>query len=108
MDAPEPAPPDAPPTAPASRAARAGANALAAAISILLTLAAVEGAARRLLRQSDERVSTQYPEAAPGRAGRHRSGAKARAGQAEYVNSPRALRDVEQARAAARGESRIL
>src|SRR6476619_3711696 len=108
MDAPAPAPLDAPPTAPASRAARAGANALAAAISILLTLAAVEGAARLLLRQSDESVSTQYTEADPVRGWRHRPGARGRFGKAEYVINSRGLRDVEHEPEAAPGETRVL
>jgi lysophospholipase L1-like esterase len=108
MDAPAPAPSDAPSAAPSSRAARAGANVLVASISILVTLAALEGAARLFLSQSDESVSTQYTEADPVRGWRHRPGAKGRFGQAEYVINSRGLRDVEHAPAAAPGETRVL
>src|SRR5260370_38231247 len=108
MDAPAPAPPDAPSPAPDSRAPRAGANVLVAALSVVLTLAAVEAAARLALGHSDESVPTQYTEAGPVRGWRHRPGAIGRFGQAEYVINSRGLRDVEHAPAAAPGETRVL
>src|SRR5690349_10814910 len=108
MDAPAPAPSDSPSAARSSRAARAGANVLVASISILVTLAALEGAARLFLSQSDESVSTQYTEADPVRGWRHRPGAKGRFGQAEYVINSRGLRDVEHAPAPAPGDTRVL
>jgi lysophospholipase L1-like esterase len=104
MDAPAPAPPD----APSPRFARAGANILMAAISVVLTLAAVEAAARLALRHSDESVSTQYTEADPVWGWRHRPGARGRFGNAEYVINSRGLRDVEHEPAAAPGETRVL
>ena len=104
MHDPAPAPPDVPP----SRVSRVWANVLMAAVSIVLTLAAIEGAVRLAVRHADESVSTRYTEADPLRGWRHRPGARGRFGQAQYVINSRGLRDVEHEPMATPGETRVL